>query len=62
MPREKDKMNPPDRSAGAILLVEDDRLLCWSIRKFLENHGFSVDVAADGAEGLRKADLGAPVS
>lgn len=32
-----------------ILLVEDEELLRWSIRRFLEKRGYAVDAVADGA-------------
>ncbi len=48
--------------SGRILLVEDDRLLAESLKKFLEIHGFSVDLAYSFEEAVdmlerRKYDL-----
>lgn len=37
-----------------ILLIEDDLFLIDIYRKKLEENGFSVDVASDGDEGLKK--------
>jgi len=34
-----------------VLLVEDDELLCWALRSFLEKRGFNVDFSFDGTEG-----------
>jgi DNA-binding response OmpR family regulator len=42
-----------------ILVVEDERMLASTLRDGLHRHGFTVDVATDGEEGLRKAQLGA---
>jgi DNA-binding response OmpR family regulator len=38
-----------------ILLVEDDRDISHLVKLHLEDEGYSVDVAADGSEGLAKA-------
>jgi DNA-binding response OmpR family regulator len=38
-----------------ILLVEDDKDISHLVKLHLEDEGFSVDVAADGSEGLTKA-------
>ncbi len=38
-----------------ILLVEDDKDISHLVKLHLEDEGFSVDVAADGSEGLSKA-------
>jgi len=37
------------------LIIEDDAILCGSLSRHLEQHGFVVDTAADGEEGLYKA-------
>jgi len=37
------------------LLVDDDKLMRTSLRGFLEAKGFTVEEAADGSEGLKKA-------
>jgi DNA-binding response OmpR family regulator len=39
-----------------ILLVEDSQILLRSVRRALRHEGFTVDVAADGAEGLAAAE------
>jgi diguanylate cyclase (GGDEF)-like protein len=41
-----------------VLLVEDDELLCWALRSFLQKRGFTVDFSLDGAEGRRMAAAG----
>ncbi len=41
-----------------ILVVEDDPKTAATVRLYLENAGFRVDVASDGAEGLRAARTG----
>lgn len=38
-----------------ILLVEDDKILVDMYQKLLSNHGYGVDLAMDGVEGLKKA-------
>ena len=38
-----------------ILIVDDSPTEVFQMRKMLENHGFETEVAADGAEGIRKA-------
>ena len=47
---------PPPR----ILIVEDEPKTAAALRLYLEHGGFEVDVAADGAEGLRKARRAPP--
>jgi DNA-binding NtrC family response regulator len=39
-------------SGGAVLIIDDDLLLCELQRRWLEGEGFSVDVRHDGREGL----------
>jgi DNA-binding response OmpR family regulator len=41
--------------ARKILLVEDDRDISHLVKLHLEDEGYSVDIAADGSEGLAKA-------
>lgn len=41
-----------------ILIVEDDRKLARQLRKGLDEHGHSVTVASEGAEGLEAAQYG----
>jgi DNA-binding response OmpR family regulator len=41
--------------AKKILLVEDDRDISHLVKLHLEDEGYSVDIAADGSEGLAKA-------
>jgi CheY-like chemotaxis protein len=43
-----------------ILLVEDDKILIDMYQKLLSNHGYGVDLAMDGVEGLKKAIEGRP--
>jgi two-component system OmpR family response regulator len=46
-----------DERPARILVVEDQPRLARALRAGLEDHGFSVDVAADGEEGLTLARL-----
>lgn len=39
---------------GRILLVEDEDLLRWSIKRFLDRHGFAVDVVKEGEAAVEK--------
>ncbi|MBA3652212.1 MAG: response regulator [Chthoniobacterales bacterium] len=39
-----------------ILLVEDSQILLRNVRRALRHEGFTVDTAADGAEGLAAAE------
>jgi two-component system cell cycle response regulator len=55
--KEREMADRPLRR-GKVLLVEDDELLCWSLRVFLEKRGFTVDFSLDGAEGRRMAAAG----
>src|SRR5947208_14406168 len=41
-----------------ILIVEDDQRLARQLKKGLEEHGHTVDLAFDGADGLVRARLG----
>lgn len=43
---------------GRVLLVEDEELLRWSVRRYLERRGFAVETAADGAEALSRLAAG----
>ncbi len=47
-------------SKGRILVVDDDKLLCESLRVRLEQDGFQVSVASNGGEALARADHYAP--
>ncbi len=38
-----------------ILIVDDSPTEVFQMRRMLENHGFETEVAADGAEAIRKA-------
>jgi DNA-binding response OmpR family regulator len=38
-----------------LLLAEEERALCSSMQEALSNHGFSVQAALDGVEGMRRA-------
>jgi DNA-binding response OmpR family regulator len=38
-----------------ILVVEDDERIAWSLRRGLQQAGYLVDIALDGAQGLRLA-------
>jgi DNA-binding response OmpR family regulator len=41
-----------DQSVGLVLVVEDDRHIAALVKTYLEQEGFAVAVAHDGAEGL----------
>lgn len=41
-----------------ILVVDDEELVRYSIRMFLENEGHEVEEAADGIEGVAKLESG----
>jgi len=47
-----------DSDNGAILVIDDDPLLTKTLKKALGMHGYYVDVANDGREGIRKAKTG----
>jgi diguanylate cyclase (GGDEF)-like protein len=55
--KEREVTDRPQRREK-VLLVEDDELLCWSLRSFLQKRGFTVDFSLDGAEGRRMAAAG----
>src|ERR1035441_9646111 len=46
---------PEPFAIKSILVVDDDAELCALIRDFLSPHGFRVDAAHDGREGLARA-------
>ncbi|MET0410350.1 MAG: response regulator transcription factor [Polyangiaceae bacterium] len=48
-------MTMPPTSASSVLLIDDDEELCDLLRKFLNNDGFVIQVANDGAQGLEQA-------
>lgn len=45
---------PSRRSAGLILLIEDDFVLRSSLTELLEEEGFRVECSADGRDGYRR--------
>ncbi|MBN2122719.1 MAG: response regulator [Deltaproteobacteria bacterium] len=45
------------RGGGCVLIVDDDRTLCDSLRDALEVQGYKVATAFEGAEALRKAEM-----
>ena len=47
-----------DQSVGLVLVVEDDRHIAALVKTYLEQEGFAVAVAHDGAEGLDVARSG----
>jgi PAS domain S-box-containing protein len=47
----------PELKDLRILVVDDDMGICRSVEEVLANEGCLVDTAADGAEGLRKAEV-----
>jgi two-component system, OmpR family, response regulator len=57
-----DAMAPRNESMARLLLIEDDKETADEIRAELSDHGFDIDWAADGIEGLDKArSVGAEV-
>jgi len=44
---------PPPPSSGRLLLVEDNELIAQSMAELLGMHGYQVDTALDGSQGLR---------
>jgi DNA-binding response OmpR family regulator len=52
----------PETAAKArkILLIEDDVALCALVSKALSAHGYKVEIARDGFEGLKALDAHAP--
>jgi DNA-binding response OmpR family regulator len=46
--------------AGRVLVVDDDETVRDVVRRYLEAGGFSVEVAGDGAEGLRRFTAAQP--
>jgi CheY-like chemotaxis protein len=45
-------LSPPQGHGELILVVDDETAVCQSVRRILENNGYSVLTAAHGAEGL----------
>ncbi|MBI3317067.1 MAG: response regulator [Candidatus Omnitrophica bacterium] len=43
---------------GWVLVIDDDDLLTRTLKKVLEKDGYSVDVASNGQEGIKKAKSG----
>src|SRR5438874_11432510 len=43
------------QASGSLLLVEDDKELAALMSRFLTGHGYRVDIATDGREGLARA-------
>jgi len=48
-------MGTPEHAAGSILLIEDNRNLAELVGEYLEQHGYVVDYASNGADGLNLA-------
>jgi two-component system response regulator CpxR len=44
-----------DKAARAVLLIEDDRDLCSLMTDYFVHHGFDVEAAHDGRQGLARA-------
>jgi len=47
-------------SSAAILIIDDDKLIRWSLSTVLGRAGYRVREAATGKEGLAAAECGAP--
>ncbi len=45
-------------STPRILIIEDEKLIRWSLRQRFEDEGYSVDEAENGPEGLEKLESG----
>ena len=39
-----------------ILIIDDEELICWFLKKVLEEEGYEVGVAFDGKEGLMRLE------
>lgn len=50
--------SPAVQEKGFILVIDDDPLLTRTLKKILEKEGYSVDVASNGPEGIKKAKSG----
>ena len=50
--------SPQAQEKGFILVIDDDPLLTRTLKKLLEKEGYSVDIAHDGPEGIKKAKSG----
>ncbi len=48
------------RIGGRVLVVDDDALLCASVRRILAKEGYTVDVAQNGDEALARVSLSVP--
>ncbi|MGC4122157.1 MAG: response regulator [Myxococcales bacterium] len=53
-------MSAPDRT-GLVLIVDDDADIRWSLEFVLEDGGYRVTTAANGAEALRSLRSGGPL-
>jgi DNA-binding response OmpR family regulator len=53
-------MDSPPNADGkiAVLVIDDDRELCWLIREYLEPLGYAVSAAHNGPDGLAQAASG----
>jgi DNA-binding response OmpR family regulator len=49
---------PPAGSAPRVLVVDDDRELCWLIKEYLAPLGYEVTAAHNGLDGLQQALAG----
>jgi two-component system response regulator CpxR len=52
---ERSSAAPPADGGQSILLVDDDTMLGALMSEYFCNHGYRIDVAPDGREGLRRA-------
>lgn len=52
-------MSEGARAGALVLLVDDERLIRFSLRHYLQKHGFTVLVAEDGAHALQLASASA---
>jgi len=47
-------------NVSRILIIDDEQECCELLREYLESHGFEVEIAFDGEEGLEKVKLTRP--
>jgi DNA-binding response OmpR family regulator len=54
-PRPNPPAPTPAKGATRVLVIDDDRELCWLIREYLTPLGYAVELVHHGAQGLERA-------
>ncbi|MBM4002840.1 MAG: sigma-54-dependent Fis family transcriptional regulator [Planctomycetes bacterium] len=49
-----------NRGSAHVLIVDDEQAICWSLRRLLEEEGYSVDVASSAEDGLERVKTRKP--